>query len=149
MKVVLRQDLDKVGKRGDIVDVADGFARNFLLPRGQAIAATKGITSQANAMRAARDKADAKNREAAEQVAKKIVGSSVKIAARAGAEGKLFGSVTNVEIADAVKEQLKVDLDRKQIEGHEHLRTLGEHQVPVKLHPDVRVSLNVEITEQS
>lgn len=149
MKVVLRQDLEKVGKRGDIVEVANGFARNFLLPRGQAISASKGITSQANAMRAARDKADAKNREAAEQIAKQIVGATVKISARAGAEGKLFGSVTNAEIAEAAKDQLKIDLDRRQIEGHEHLRTVGEHQVPVKLHPDVRVSLNVEIVETS
>ncbi len=145
MQVVLRSDVDKVGKRGDIIDVADGFARNFLIPRGHAIKATKGIAEQAKAMRASRDKADVKNKEAAQATAAKLVDASLRIEARAGVEGKLFGSVTNHEIADAILEQLSIDVDRRQIDIHEHLKTLGDHQVPIRLHPDVQVSLAVVI----
>src|SRR5579862_6925606 len=102
MRVVLRSDLDKVGKRGDIVDVADGYARNFLLPKGHAIVATKGVSAQAGAMRRARDLRDAKDRESAEVVARTLVPMVIRIPARAGAGGKLFGSVTTADIVDAV-----------------------------------------------
>ncbi len=145
MQVVLRADIDKVGKRGDIVDVSDGYARNFLIPRGQAFKASKNVTAQATAMRSARDRADAKNREAAEGVAKNIVSKTVTIRARASAEGKLFGSVTNADIVTALKEQTGIELDRKQIEVQEHLRQVGTHAVPVKLHSEVHVALNVDI----
>lgn len=149
MKIVLRNDLEKVGKRGDIVDVSDGYARNYLVPRGLALVATEGITGQAAAMRTARDRADAKNRGAAEEVAKKLVTAKVTISARAGDEGRLFGSVTNTEIVEALQSQAGITVDRRQLEGHENIRTLGEHAVPVKLHPDVRVSLAVEVVTAS
>lgn len=149
MKIVLRNDLEKIGKRGDIVDVSDGYARNYLIPRGQAFLATDGITSQATAMRTARDRADAKNRGAAEEVARKLVSAKVKIEARAGEEGKLFGSITNTEIVEALQAQTSIVVDRKQIEGHDNIRTVGIHSVPVKLHPDVRVALNLEIVSAS
>ena len=145
MKIVLRNDMDKIGKRGDIVDVADGYARNFLIPRGQAILADKGITAQAAKMRSARDRTDAKNREAAEGIARNLVTAKVRIEARAGDEGKLFGSVTNADIVEALKAQTSIELDRRQIDGHEHLRTVGLHEVPVKLHTDVRVVFSVEV----
>jgi len=145
MQVVLRSDIDKLGKRGDIVDVADGFARNFLIPRGQAFKATKNVNSQATAMRTARDRADAKSREAAEGVAKNLVTQTVRMEARAGAEGRLFGSITNADIVEALKAQSGIELERRQIEVHEPLRTLGTHGVPVKLHTDVHVTLNVEV----
>lgn len=145
MQVVLRSDIDKVGKRGDIVDVADGFARNYLIPRGQAFKATKNVTKQAESMRTARDRVDAKNREAAEGVAKNLVTKTVRIEARAGAEGKLFGSITNADIVEALKTQGGIELERKQIEVHEPLKTVGTHGVPVKLHSDVHVTLNVEV----
>ena len=145
MKIVLREDIDKVGKRGDIVEVSDGFARNFLIPRNHAIVATRGITAQAASMRAARDRADAKNRQSAEEIARKLVGISLRIEARSGAEGKLFGSVTNMDVIEALKEQSSLEIDRKQIEMHEPIRSVGEHHVPVKLHADVHVSLAVEV----
>ncbi len=145
MEVVLRSDIEKLGKRGDIVNVSDGFARNYLIPRGQAILATKGIQAQATSMRNARDRVDAKNRQEAEVVARQIVGATVRIEARAGAEGKLFGSVTNHDIADALKEQTGLELDRKQLSSHEPLKTAGMHEVPVKLHSEVQVTLNVEV----
>jgi len=104
MKVVLRTDLDKVGKRGDIVDVADGFARNFLLPKGHAILASSGVASQANAMRRARDLKDAKDRESAEVIARKLVPMVIRIPARAGSgdQAKLFGSITTGKSADII-----------------------------------------------
>jgi large subunit ribosomal protein L9 len=144
MKVVLREDLDKVGNRGDIVEVANGYARNYLIPRNKAILATKGITAQAASMRAARDRADAKNRQAAEERARKLVGTMVRIEARAGSEGKLFGSVANAEIVDALTAQ-SIEIDRRMIEMHEPIRTLGIHSVPVKLHSEVHVSIEVEV----
>ena len=145
MKIVLRADLDKLGKRGDIVEVADGYARNYLLPRGHALVASKGVDAQAAAMRTARDRVDGKNREAAEGIARTLVAATVRIEGRAGAEGKLFGSITNQEIVDALKAQTNIDLDRKQLVNHDPIKQVGSHAVPVKLHTDVQVSLNVEV----
>lgn len=145
MKIVLRQDVEKVGKRGDIVDVANGFARNYLIPRGYAILSTKGIAAQATAMRAARDRADAKNRQAAEAIATTLVGTTLRIEARSGSEGKLFGSVTNADVVDALQAQAGLQIERRQIELHEPIRSVGVHTVPVKLHTDVHVSVEVEV----
>ena len=147
MKVVLRTDLDKVGKRGDIVDVADGYARNFLLPKGHAILASSGVTAQANAMRRARDLKDAKDREAAEVVARKLVPMVIRIPARAGTgdQAKLFGSITAADIAEAVAEQAKVTLDRRRLHLDEPIKSLGTHEVPVKLHSDVEFRITVDV----
>jgi large subunit ribosomal protein L9 len=147
MRVVLRQDLDKVGKRGDIVEVADGFGRNYLLPKGMAMKATPGVTAQANAMRRARDLKDAKDREAAELVARTLVPMVIRIPARAGSgnQAKLFGSITTADIAEAVAEQAKVTLDRRRLHLAEPIKTLGTHEVPVKLHSDVEFRVTVEV----
>src|SRR3954469_8632099 len=102
MKVVLRADVPNVGKKGDIIDVADGHARNFLLPRGLAMKATPGVEAQAGAMRRARDLKDAKDRESAEGVARALRPAVIRIPARAGSEGKLFGSVTAADVVEAV-----------------------------------------------
>lgn len=148
MRVVLRSDLDKVGKRGDIVDVADGYARNFLLPKGHAIVATSGVTAQANAMRRARDLKDAKDREAAEVVARKLVPMVIRIPARAGSgsQAKLFGSITSADVVEAVQEQAKVSLDRRRLHLEEPIKSLGTHEIPVKLHSDVEFRVTVEVT---
>lgn len=145
MQIVLRKDLDKVGKRGDIVSVSDGFARNYLIPRGHAIKATDGIEKQANAMRAARDRADLKNKESAEALAAKLAEVSIRIEANVGAEGKLFGSVTPHDIVEAIKKDSGIELDRRQFELHEPIRTVGTHKVEVRLHIDVRPELTVEV----
>ena len=145
MRVVLRTDLDHVGKRGDIVDVADGYARNFLLPKGHAIAATAGVTAQAAAMRKARDLKDARDREAAEAVARTLVPMVIRIPAKAGAGGRLFGSVTSADIADAVSQQAKVNLDRRRLHLDEPIKSTGTHEVPVKLHSDVEFRITVEV----
>jgi large subunit ribosomal protein L9 len=145
MQVVLRTDLDHLGKRGDIVEVADGYARNFLLPKGHAIMATKGVANQATAMRRARDLKDAKDRESAEAVARTLVPVVIRIPVRAGTGGRLFGSVTAADVVDAVADQAKVNLDRRRLHLDEPIKTLGIHEVPVKLHADVEFRVTVEV----
>ena len=145
MKLVLRADVAQVGKKGDIVDVADGYGRNFLVPKGLAFAATNGVEAQASAMRRNRDVRDASARSAAQDVATKVVAQVVTIAARAGAEGKLFGSVTTSEVADAVAAQIGVVIDRRDLHLDEPIKTLGTHVVPAKLHAEVEFPITVEV----
>ncbi len=145
MQVVLRADVEGVGKKGDVLDVADGFARNFLIPKGRAIKATAGVQRQADAMRRSRDLKDARDREGAEAVARTLVPEVIRIPAKAGSEGRLFGSVTSTDVAEAVASQTGVQLDRRKLRLDEPIKTLGAHEVPVKLHSDVEFRLNVEV----
>jgi large subunit ribosomal protein L9 len=145
VKLVLRSDVAQVGKKGDIVDVADGYGRNYLVPKGLAFPASTGVEAQATAMRRSRDVRDATDRAAAQEVATSLVPKVVTITARAGAEGKLFGSVTSHEIADAVAAQTGVELDRRQIHLDEPIKTLGTHLVPTKLHAEVEFPITVEV----
>ena len=145
MKVILRADVDGVGKRGDICDVSNGYARNFLLPRGLAIKATDGAVNQAASMRRARDLRDAEDRSAAEVVARSLVARTITISAKAGVEGKLYGSVTAADITEAVAEQAGVELDRRKVALTEAIKVVGSHQVPVKLHSDVQFPITVEV----
>ncbi|HEX7165800.1 MAG TPA: 50S ribosomal protein L9 [Acidimicrobiales bacterium] len=148
MRVVLRADVENVGKKGDILEVADGFARNFLLPKGHAIKATDGIVAQAAAMRRSRDLRDAKDRESAETIARRLVPQVIKVKARAGNEGRLFGSVTAGDVAQAVEEQTGVAIDRRKLRLEEAIRSLGTHEIPVKLHADVEFRITVEVEKQ-
>lgn len=145
MKIVLRSDVAQVGKKGDIIDVADGYARNYLVPKGLAFKATPGVESQATAMRRGRDLRDASDRAAAEEVARTLVPRTVTLTARAGSEGKLFGSVTTSEIADAVAAQTGIEIDRRKLHLAEPIKSLGTHHVPAKLHADVEFAITVEI----
>jgi large subunit ribosomal protein L9 len=147
MRIVLRSDLDNVGKKGDIIEVADGYARNFLLPKGHAIKATDGVVGQATAMRRSRDLKDAKDREAGETIARKLVPMVIRLSARAGGEGKLFGSITTQDIVAAVQEQAGVELDRRKVHLDDPIRTVGTHEVPVKLHSDVQFRITLEVTK--
>lgn len=145
MKVLLRADVDGLGRRGDIVEVAGGFARNFLLPTGRAMKATDAMTAQAGAMRRSRDLRDAKDKEAAQAVAGVLSGKTLTISARSGAEGRLFGSVTTQDLADAVESQTGAVVDRRKIRLDEPIKSLGTHVVPVHLHADVEAELTVEV----
>lgn len=147
MRIVLRSDVAQLGKRGDIREVADGYARNYLLPKGHAIPATQGVEAQASAMRRARDLRDARDREAAELVARTLVPKVIRVPARAGAEGKLFGSVTAADVAEAVSTQAGVDIDRRRLHLDEPIKSLGTHEVPVKLHTDVEFRITVEVVK--
>ena len=145
MKLVLRSDVNGLGKRGDILDVADGYARNYLIPGGRAIAATPKIEDQAKAMRRSRDVSDARDREGAETVARKLVPMVIKIPARAGVEGRLFGSVTTQDVVAAVQEQAGVTLARRRLVTDEVIRSIGTHEVGVRLHPEVEFRITVEV----
>jgi large subunit ribosomal protein L9 len=143
--LVLRRDVAGIGKRGDIVEVADGYARNHLVPGGMAIAASQGVSQQATAMRRARDVKDAREREAAESVAQRLVPLVITIPARAGREGRLFGSVTLGDIVDAVSAETGIELDRHRFLSYEPIKSLGTHEARVRLHADVEFSLTIEI----
>ena len=145
MRVILRADVSNLGKRGDILDVTDGFARNYLVPKGLAMKATAGAESQAASMRRARDLHDAQDRAAAEEVATTLVPRVFTVAARAGTEGRLFGSVTAADIAEAIESQANVHIDRRKLVLAEPIKTLGTHTVPVKLHADVEFPVTVDV----
>jgi large subunit ribosomal protein L9 len=146
MKVILRNDLVGVGKRGDIVEVSDGHARNYLLPKGHALVATDGAVSQAKAMRRARDLRDAADRESAQTIASALVARTITITAKAGTEGRLFGSVTTGDIAQAIHAQANISIDRKKLHV-EQIKTLGTYSVAVKLHSDVEFPVSVEVVK--
>ena len=144
MKLILRQDIAGVGKRGDIVSVSDGHARNYLLPRGLAIPASDGAVAQAEAMRRRRDLREAADRDSARTVAAELGSRTFTIKARAGSEGRLFGSVTSADIASALAAQAGVTLDRKKIVT-EPIRTTGQHTAIVRLHTDVECTVTVNV----
>jgi len=145
IKLIMRSDVDNVGKKGDVVDVADGFARNYLVAKGLAMKATPGAIAQASGMRRARAVKDARDRESAEQVARLLVTKVIRIPGRAGPEGRLFGSVNTADLVAAVQEQAGVTLERKRIHLDEPIKALGTHDVPVRLHPEVEFRLPVEV----
>lgn len=144
MKLIMRADVDGLGKRGDIVDVSAGYGRNFLLPRGLAFVATAGAVDQAARMRRARDLRDANDREAAQTVATRLVPKIITIPAKSGQEGRLFGSVTLADVVDAVRDQTGVDLDRRQLDS-EPIKSVGQHTVTAKLHTDVSFPITVDV----
>ena len=145
MKLLLRSDVNGVGKRGDIVDVADGYARNYLVPKGFAIKASPGVSRQAEMMRRSRAIKDATDRAGAEEIAKVLVPAVITIARKAGNEGRLFGSVTVADVADAVQEQKGIELDRKDLHLDEPIKSTGQHYVNAKLHADVQFQISVEV----
>lgn len=148
MELILRSDLDGLGKRGDIVEVADGYGRNYLLPRGLAFVATAGAVDQAAKMRRARDQRDASNREAAQSIASRLVPKVITVPVKAGAEGRLFGSVTMADVVDAVREQTGIELERRQLEA-EPIKTTGQHTVTASLHRTVSFPITVDVVPAS
>lgn len=148
MQVILRNDVAGLGKRGDIVDVADGHARNFLLPHGHAMKATAGAIEQAAKMRRSRDLKDASDRDAATTVASTLVPKVISISAKAH-DDKLFGSIHEAEVVAAVKEQTGIELDRKVITIDEPIRTVGQHTVTAQLHADVSFPITVEVVAEA
>lgn len=145
VKVILRDDVSGLGKRGDIVEVSKGYVRNFLEPRGLAMAATAGAQQQAEAMRRSRDLKDARDRESAEQVATVLVPKTITISVRASDAGRLFGSVTESDIVDAVRAATGIELDRKDLLLDEHIKDLGTHMVTARLHADVQFPITLEV----
>jgi large subunit ribosomal protein L9 len=148
VKVVLREDVESLGHKGDLLDVADGYARNYLVPRGLAIVATKGVVQQAEAMRRNRQVRDARDRESAQELATRLAAAPIEVKARAGEGGKLFGSVTAADIVAAVQARSGVELDRRKVTLAEPLKALGPAEVPVELHPEVTATLAVEVVAE-
>jgi large subunit ribosomal protein L9 len=145
MKIILAADVDKLGQRGDVVTVADGYARNYLVPKGLALMTTKGSLRQAEQMRRSREDRERKRKqEAVARVA--LLGSQpVYISARAGEGGRLFGSVTSSDVARAVEEQLGQQIYRHDVRLEDPIRSLGTHAVEIHLHEEVNALVNVEV----
>jgi large subunit ribosomal protein L9 len=145
VKVVLATDVGSLGRKGDVVSVADGYARNFLVPQGLAIVATKGSLRQAEDMRRAREEKERKAREAATRRAATLASQPVYISARAGESGRLFGSVTKSDVARAVLEQLGEEVDRQDVHLEDPIRAVGSHTIGVQVHKDVEAAVAVEV----
>jgi large subunit ribosomal protein L9 len=148
MEVILKEDVIKLGSRGDVVKVAEGYGRNFLLPRKLAIEANAGNKKVVEQMRAASVRRSAKEKAQAEELSKQFDGLSVSFERRSGENDQLFGSVTSGDIAEAL-EKKGFSLDRRKIQIHEPLKTVGEFTIPVKLHKDVTAHLKVVIEKEA
>jgi len=148
MEVILKEDVNKLGARGDVVKVAEGYGRNYLLPRKLAIQATAGNKAVIVQMKAASVRKSAKEKTQAEELATQFEGLSVSFQRKSGEHDHLFGSVTSGDLADAIAKK-GITLDRRQIQLHEPLKTLGEFTVPVKLHKDVTAHLKVVIEKEA
>jgi large subunit ribosomal protein L9 len=145
MRVILVEDVDPLGRKGDVVDVADGYARNYLVPRSLAIKATPGALRDAEAVRRVREEAEAKAREEAEQVAQMLAGSHVVVAARAADEGKLFGSICARDVAEAIAKYTGVTVAADQVRLAGPVKEIGLHQVFVRPHPEVEFELTLDV----
>ena len=148
MKVLLREDVKGIGRRGDVVEVTGGYARNYLLPSGKAMTATDSMAGQAESMRRSRDVRDAKDREAAQAQAKLLAGAVIGIQARAAAGGRLVGSVGPVEIVKAIADQKGIEVDQTKVVLAEHIKDVGSNDVAIELFDDVVVALTVEVIAQ-
>ncbi|MGO9127086.1 MAG: 50S ribosomal protein L9 [Terriglobales bacterium] len=148
MEVILKEDVTKLGSRGDVVRVAEGYGRNYLLPRKLAIEASKGNKAVIEQMKAASVRRSAKEKAQAEELAKQFDGLSVSFQRKSGEQDQLFGSVTSGDVADAL-EKKSFNVDRRKIQIHEPLRTLGEFTIPIKLHREVTAHLKVVIEKEA
>ena len=147
MEVILRQAVEKLGNPGDVVSVSNGFARNFLLPRGVAYEATEGNKKRIAQEKARLEAAESQRRESAQGYAKRLEEVSITFAARVGDEGKLFGSVTSGDIAQQLEAQ-GYHVEKRQIDLHEPIKSLGVYRVPIKLHADVKPEIKVWVIKQ-
>lgn len=148
MKVILKADVRGNGKKGQMIEVAEGYARNFLLPKGLAVLATADAMNTMRLQEKAKAKADAEAKAAATEIAEKLKGLQVKVASKGGEGGKLFGAVTGREIAAALKEQHGVDIDSKKLVLDEPIKSFGSYQVKAKLGFEISGTVYVIVTEE-
>ena len=148
MKVILQKPVEKLGDPGDVVEVAAGYARNYLVPHGLAVRAEKGAVKHAENLKRAHVSRQSKEKVEFEALASTLIASKVTIAARAGEEGKLFGSVTAADLAEAIAAQTGITVDRKDVHLDEPIRSLGTHDVRVHLFPEVEPVLTIEVTAE-
>ena len=147
--MVLRAEVASLGRRGDICDVADGYAQNYLIPRGLAIRATRGSEREAEAMRRRRGLADAAILSQAREMAERLAGRTIRVVARAGDAGRLYGSVTAVSLAAAIAEQENVVLEPAMLDITEAIKQVGTYTIPVKPHEEVATEVTVEVVADS
>ena len=147
MRVMLTKDVENVGRAGEVKNVADGYGRNFLIPRRLAVAAGKGVEEEARRIRDASARREAKARLEAQEVADDISDKTVVVRLKVGAEDKVFGAVTNQDIAQALKQQHQVEIDHRKIDLREPIKSLGDHQVKLRLHKDVEAHINLIVTK--
>lgn len=145
MKVVLTQEVRRLGAPGDVVEVADGYARNFLIPRKFAIAATRGALKQVDTIRRTRELREVRNVEQAQDIAKKLASLSVRVSAKAGDGGRLFGQVTPAQVAQAITKAGGPKIDRKRLQFEAPIKSLGAHTVHLRLHADVDAPFTVDV----
>ena len=146
MKVILRSNVEGVGSTGDVVDVANGYAQNFLMPKGLAMRATQGAANQAEAMQRSQELRDVKEQADAEELGQQLQAQTIAIQARVGQDDQLYGSVTTSEIAEAVQAQTGIALDRRDMSLEQPIRTVGTHQVDMRLHSDIRIQITIEVS---
>lgn len=149
MKVILTEDVKSLGKKGEVVEVSDGYARNFILKTKKGVEATGKNLNDLKLKRANEDKVAQENYEAAVELGKKIEEGKIEVSIKTGEGGKAFGSVSSKEIAAEVKVQMGLEIDKKKVQLKDALKTLGTHNVPVKLHPKVTAQLKVVVTEEA
>ena len=145
MKIILQREVEKLGTPGQVVEVADGYARNYLLPRGLAIPATKGAVKHADRLKVAHGERVRKAIAVAENFAAELSNHPIRLSWQAGEDGKLFGSITAQHLADELSRAVGRDVDRKRIHLDEPIRSIGVHEVRVHLHPEVNSTVTVEV----
>ncbi len=148
MKVILKQDIKGKGKKGQMIEAAEGYARNFLIPKGMAVEATADAVNTMNLQAKAKAKADAEAKAEALAIAEKLKACQVKIAAKGGSEGKLFGAVTSAAIADALKAQYDMDVDSKKLVIDEPIKSFGSYEVKARLGYEVSGTVYVHVIEE-
>lgn len=149
MKVILNKDIKDVGKQGALVDVSEGYARNFLFPRKLAAEATPAAMKQWEEQKAAEARREARLKAAAEELAKTLEAAKVVIKAKAGDGGRLYGTITSKEIAAAVQKQTGHEIDKRKVDLHDPIKGVGTHAFNVKLHPQVSVKMRVIVEEEA
>jgi large subunit ribosomal protein L9 len=149
MRVILQKTVERLGDPGDVADVADGYARNFLIPRGLAVKAEKGTVRHAESLKRSHDARIIALKGEFEAVATRIIQTPIVVTAKVGEEGRLFGSVTAADIADAVSTQAGVTVDRKDVHLDEPIRSVGTHEVRVRLHPEVDPVITVDVQPEA
>lgn len=145
MKLILLSDVQDLGKKGEQVDVSDGYARNYLLPRNKAIKASEGALAQAQKLRAAREESERKAKEEAERIASQLTGVRVVLAAQAGDEGKLYGSVGTADVVAGIAKFTGVALERSQVDVRAPIKSIGLHEIWIRLHPDVQFPITLDV----
>lgn len=149
MKVILTEDVKSLGKKGDIVNVNDGYARNFILKTNKGIEANAKNLNDLKLKKANDDKIAQEHYEAAVELGKKIEAGKIEVSIKTGEGGKAFGSVSSKEIAQEVKAQMNLEIDKKKVQLKDAIKALGTYEVPVKLHPKVTAELKVVVTEEA